>query len=157
MPLLVGILACVLATVSAVVDFRRGIIPNLITYSGVALGLAISLFLGENSFIDSLIGIGVGGGLFLVFWLANAMGAGDVKLMAALGALLGWPVIWDVIFFTALFGGIFGILFLIWKRMPAVEELNGSERVPQKRYKQRMPYAIPIALGTLVAVISQWL
>lgn len=141
-----------LVVVAAGYDFRSGRIPNRLTYSGLAVGLALAAVTSGLTVGNALTGVAVGGGLFLLFWLGGGIGAGDVKLMAALGALLGWPRIWDVVFLTALCGAVMGILFLIWRRIPAVTA-DGETSETVSRRKQKMPYAGAIAAGAILAMI----
>lgn len=148
----ISIAAIAIAALAAWFDLRNGRIPNGLTYSALGLGVIVTVFLPGQSAISALIGLGVGGGLFLVFWLAGGLGAGDVKLMAALGVLLGWPRIWDAVFYTALCGAAMGILFLIWRRIPAVTDEGGGGQVLPRR-KQKMPYAVAIAAGTILAAV----
>ncbi len=147
---MLGILS--MLAVAIYCDLRTGRIPNWLTYSGIGLGLALAGLAPGRTLGGAFIGMGIGGGLFLIFWLYGALGAGDVKLMAALGALLGWPRIWDAIFYTALCGAVMGVLFLIWRRIPAVAD-EGVDIKAIPRRKQKMPYAVAIAAGTMLALI----
>jgi len=114
----------------------------------VVAGLLFALVAGGRAGLaNSLIGLAVGGGIFFFFWLIKAMGGADVKLMAGVGAFLGWPSILDALFFTALCGGIMAILFLIWKRKPKGEK----PEVPLR--KQTLPYGVAIAAGTILSLI----
>ncbi len=107
------------------IDLKHFMIPDVITLPGIVLGLALSLIPGGFTPLDSLIGFLVGGlflwgfGAFFSFFLKKeAMGFGDVKLVAMMGALFGYPVALGSIFGGALFGtlGSF-ILFLATKSL----------------------------------------
>lgn len=114
----------------------------------VVAGLLLALVAGGRAGLaGSFIGLMAGGGIFFFFWLIKAMGGADVKLMAGVGAFLGWPSILDALFFTALCGGIMAILFLIWKRKPKGE----NTEVPLR--KQTLPYGVAIAAGTILSLI----
>ena len=84
--------------VAAVYDVRYRRIPNWVTVTGVALGVALNAFLRApaDAWFSlagvwfSLRGLGLAFGVYLVLYVIRAMGAGDVKLMAAVGALVGW-------------------------------------------------------------------
>ena len=112
--------------------------------SGLLFGLITG---GRAGIVNSLIGLSVSGGIFFFFWLLKAMGGADVKLMAGVGAFLGWPAVLDALFFTALAGGVMAILFLIWKRKPKGGEPEVSPR------KQTLPYGVAIAVGTVLSMI----
>ena len=80
----------VLVIVAAIWDIRTRRIPNWLTLSGVVLGVALNTFLFEFSGLwFSLKRLGVAFGVYFVLYLLRAMGAGDVKLMAAVGAAAG--------------------------------------------------------------------
>jgi leader peptidase (prepilin peptidase)/N-methyltransferase len=114
-----------------VIDFRHFLIPDLITYPGILLGLGLSFLPGGLSPWQSLVGA-AGSGMFL--WLVGfaaslllkkeAMGLGDVKLMAMAGALFGAP--------TALFGLIFASALgcLVGLPMMLFRKLNAHRHIP---------------------------
>lgn len=136
------IIFCCLLIVGSFVDLRLHIIPNEITYTGLILAPIASLLctgfhnlnssLGYfdnsanqwiDSFLASLIGIFVSGGLIflcgvfgkLVF-RKDAMGFGDVKLMGVIGGFLGWKLAVATFFLAPFFGLLFGMPRLILKR-----------------------------------------
>ncbi len=131
-------------------DLRRKVVPNYLTYGMTVTGLLLGFLLGGRvGFLNSLLGWAFGGGVFFFFWLMKAIGGGDVKLMAGVGAFLGWPHILDALFLTALCGGVMGLLFIIWKRRSKAE--TGEETVPVR--KQTLPYGVAIAVGTILSMI----
>ena len=80
------------AVAGAGFDLRSRRIPNFLTLPSRFLGLAVHLLLdGWTALPGALAGMLACGGVFLLFYLAGGMGAGDVKLMAAVGCLGGWP------------------------------------------------------------------
>lgn len=98
------------------IDFDHQIIPDEISLSGVILGFLASFFLPEPGWASSLAGIVVGwGSLALVFyvylWLTGreGMGGGDAKLLAMLGAFLGWKAVPFIIFTSSLVGSVVGL------------------------------------------------
>lgn len=122
--------------VQTMIDFEHEIIPDVITLPGIVIGLAVSFAMpelhGQSSRLaaiaQSALGVLVGGGsLWLAGTLAErilkkeAMGGGDVKLLAMVGALLGWPGVLWTIFVSSLFGSVVGI----YLRVTA-----GRERIP---------------------------
>jgi prepilin peptidase CpaA len=103
---------------AAIYDVRYRRIPNWLTVSGVVIGLAINWILGppDAGILFSLAGLGIAFGLYLVLYVLHAMGAGDVKLMAAVGALLG-PSRWFGLFLvTAIIGGIMAMILILARR-----------------------------------------
>ena len=106
------------------IDIERQIIPDLITLPGIVAGFCVSLATGRPGWTDSLVGIVVGGGIFLVIIVAyavltgiEAMGMGDVKLGAMFGALLGWKVTLLAIFVAVLLGAIVAVALLATGRV----------------------------------------
>jgi len=96
-----------------VIDLERQIIPDVISLPGILAGFLANLATGRVSWVDSLLGIALGGGVFVAIaligsWLAgqDAMGGGDIKLAAMLGAFLGWKVLFFTLFLSAVGGGI---------------------------------------------------
>ncbi len=101
------------------IDLEHKIIPDTISLTGILIGFVFSFFMPNMDWVDSLLGIILGGGiLYLVIWayyLATkkiGMGGGDIKLLAMIGAFLGWKAIPFIIFLSALTGSIVGIIFL---------------------------------------------
>ncbi len=104
------------------IDLAHRIIPDVISLPGIVLGFASSFILPNLSWPDSLLGIIAGGGiLYLVTWgyylitKKVGMGGGDIKLLAMIGAFLGWQAIPFVIFLSALTGSVIGIIFILMK------------------------------------------
>ncbi len=97
-------------------DFDTQRLPDVITKPAIVVGLLFSIFTAPG-FVASAIGAALGAGLLLaVRWLwkrlrgVDGMGLGDVKMLAGIGAFLGWRQIWVVIFLASLSGAIVGIL-----------------------------------------------
>lgn len=95
-----------------VIDLDHQIIPDVISVPGIAVGFLFSLASGGIGWAPSLLGIAVGGGVFLAIILGSTlvigqpgMGVGDVKLGAMLGAFLGWKLIILSILLSMLLGG----------------------------------------------------
>ena len=124
------------------IDLDQRIIPNEISLPGIVLGFACS-FLFAGKWIDSLIGLLVGGGMLLgVSLLYSAirgkegMGMGDVKLLAMLGAWLGWKAL----LFITLFASVQGIavavglwIFGVKLKPPVPEEMEEADEEKEKK------------------------
>jgi leader peptidase (prepilin peptidase)/N-methyltransferase len=109
-----GFIAVMIAI--TLIDWDHQIIPDSLSLGGVVLGWVGALVCLPITLVDSLIGTAVGGGLILliaVFYKAvrktDGMGGGDIKLMAMIGAFLGWKMVFPVLFVAALFGSFYGI------------------------------------------------
>jgi leader peptidase (prepilin peptidase)/N-methyltransferase len=97
------------------IDIDHQIIPDVITYSGIGVGFITSFFLGHITYKESLFGIILGGGLLflvaLVYYLLTkreGMGGGDIKLLAMIGAFLGWKAVIFTIFVGSAIGTVVG-------------------------------------------------
>jgi prepilin peptidase CpaA len=120
-------------------DLRRRQVANWINLAGVAAGLGWHAWNGGVAgFGRSVGGAAAGFLIFLVFYLAGAMGAGDIKLMAAFGALLGTSGILLAALLAAPAGGLMAAACLAWKR--------GARSIP---------YAPAITLGAWLAMVGR--
>lgn len=121
------------------VDLRHQLIPDVFTLPGIALGFVANLATGRVPWLESLVGIAVGGGLFWVIILASkgGMGGGDLKLAAMLGAFLGWKIMLLSVLVAVLAGGVVAVLLL------------ASGRAGRK---QPIPFGPFLAAGGLVGL-----
>ena len=102
------------AAIGAVCDVRTRRIPNWLTGPGILLGLLLHVSLGGlRSLAGAALAALIAGTVFLVFYLAGGMGAGDVKLMTAVCCLAGARGVAGVLLGTALLGGVFAIVLAI--------------------------------------------
>jgi prepilin peptidase CpaA len=118
-PTFLAMILIALVLTAAISDLRTRRIPNWLSLTGVISGIALNTFLFEwTGLKQSLEGMAIAFGIYFVLYLFRAMGAGDVKLMAAVGAFVG-PSNWLMIFMmTALLGGVCAVCILVWnKRM----------------------------------------
>ena len=110
---LIVLLSIVLLS-AVIIDMRIYKIPNLLTYPAIALSIIIhTIFNGTSGFIFSMCGLLVGTAIFLFPFLCGVMGAGDAKLMGAVGAVLGIRGVLNAFLFTAIAGGIFSLVLLL--------------------------------------------
>ena len=106
------------------IDLEHRIIPDILDLPWIPIGLIVSFFPGAIvNWKESLLGIIIGGGLFFfVMWMGEkvfrkeAMGFGDVKLAAMLGAFLGWKNILLVLVMGSFFGSVVGIAIIALSR-----------------------------------------
>jgi leader peptidase (prepilin peptidase) / N-methyltransferase len=133
--------ACMLVVLFAI-DLEHQLLPNVITLPGIVIGLIASAVLPPG-FIDAIIGVLVGGG---VLWLIGeayyrysgheGLGGGDVKMLAMIGAFLGWKLVLVTLVLSSFAGSIIGLGVIVMKR-------GGM--------KYALPYGTFLALGALVA------
>jgi leader peptidase (prepilin peptidase)/N-methyltransferase len=105
------------------IDLRHQIIPDIISIPGIAIGLLISLIFRDITWYDSLIGIIGGGGIlylvahvFAMLTGKEGMGGGDIKLLAMIGAWMGWLPLPFIIIISSLTGAVIGGLSLLFTR-----------------------------------------
>jgi len=138
------VFACAMVVLFAI-DFEHHLLPNAITLPGVAVGLIASTVLPPG-IIDALIGVLVGGG---VLWLIGeayfrysgqeGMGGGDVKMLAMIGAFLGWKLVLVTLVLSSIAGSVIGLLVIAIRK-------GGM--------KYALPYGTFLALGALVASLA---
>lgn len=102
------------------IDLDHRIIPDCISLPGIPIGFALSFLLPQMSWVDSLLGILIGGGsLYAVAWVYHfltgkeGMGGGDIKLLAMIGAFIGWQGVLFTIMASSLVGTLAGVAVMI--------------------------------------------
>ena len=105
------------------IDVDHQIIPDVISLPGIILGLLFSLISSHVTFWESLIGAGLGAGVLLIvafgYWAVTrreGMGGGDIKLLAMIGAFLGWRAIPFTLLIASCAGSVIGIATMIRRR-----------------------------------------
>ncbi|MDQ3349266.1 MAG: A24 family peptidase [Acidobacteriota bacterium] len=152
------------ALLATIIDIRSRRIPNALTASmtGVGLGLALSGLSGVSP-AASLAGLIVGLMLMMPGHMMGATGAGDVKLMAAVGAILGIQLVVTAFLFTAIAGGVLAVAVAVRRRRLAAT-LAGTGRmisaptdlrreVREASPVSRFAYGPAIAIGSVMAAI----
>jgi leader peptidase (prepilin peptidase)/N-methyltransferase len=134
---------CGLVVVSFI-DLDHQIIPNAITLPGIPLGLIGGLLVGEPPLLDRLIGTVAGAGfLYLVLFYGGvlygqeAMGEGDLNLIALVGAFLGWKAVVVTILVACFVGSAVGLALMALKRL---------------RRRQHIPFGPFLSLGAVVGL-----
>lgn len=98
-------------------DVRHSRLPNWFTLSGMVFGLMFHMIIsGVSGLVFSMLGLLAAGLIFLILYLFRAMGAGDVKLFAAIGAIVGVELVLYLMMYSIIFGGIIGIFILLFTR-----------------------------------------
>ena len=162
--------AMISAAAGAVSDVRSKRIPNWLNYGSLVLGLAFQgVFKGWRGLEQGALGVLVAGGVFFLFFLVRGMGAGDVKLMAAIGAWVGLPHVVLVMVFTAIAGAGLAVLYMVFYRRVSSTLQNMGELLhfhlrsgirphPDVNLQDpgaiRVPYGLAIAAGTLFLFLS---
>jgi len=126
------------------IDLSHQIIPDVISIPGIPCGIGASLLIPTVSWQDSLLGILVGGGLLLFIavgykWITDreGMGGGDIKLLAMMGAWLGWKAIPFIILASSLIGILIG---------------GGSGLLLKKSLRAKIPFGPFLAIASLIYI-----
>ena len=163
-----GVVAVLLAMVlaAAVYDVRYRRIPNWLTLAGVLAGVALNGFLDQGRpglFVSSLLGLAMAFGVYFVLYALRAMGAGDVKMMVAVGAIVGWRDWFGIFIITAIIGGIMALILVamrgrvkktLWNVAFILSELKGGRPAYMRREELdvKNPKALGLPHGAVIAV-----
>ncbi|MBN2255861.1 MAG: prepilin peptidase [Deltaproteobacteria bacterium] len=124
------------------IDLEHQIIPDVITLPGIPLFFLAAVFIMKLRLIDVVLGIIIGGGILYLIAFAyellrktEGMGGGDIKLLAMIGAFLGWQSLWFIVMVSSILGAVIGITAMVIQ-------------------KEDMKYAIPFGPFLSVGAVS---
>lgn len=183
LPLLLRLLLLAVAVIAGIYDWRFRRIPNWLTLAGLIAGFSCHCYLGGAAggwagslagFTTAAKGFGLAALVYFALYLARAMGAGDVKLMAALGSIAG-PMNWFLFFLaSSILGAVAAIAMTLaygrfystlWNVGQIVKELT-LFHAPYKRQPQldlhhsnalRIPRGTVIGVTAVLLVVARWL
>lgn len=153
--------------VASYMDLKVAKIPNAVTFPLLAAGLLLHVVInGLDGLVFSVKGFGIGFGLLILLYAMGGFGAGDVKLVAATGSLLGPSAIVSAIFIAALVGGAcaLGLLIIrlglkgtaswVWSCLKMLILLGGKlPSLPSGETRLALRYAPVFAIGTLISLV----
>lgn len=175
-------LLCALLALAVSSDLRSRRIPNLLVLLGALAALALHALLpagdglfrqpfGALGFTGALAGLGLGLAVLLPLYMLGAMGAGDAKLMAMVGAFLGPQAVLDAALLTLLAGGVLSLAVALWsgtlisvthnvyqlllQALLRVRTGGGASIEAPPATTGQLPYAIAIAAGTVLQLALQ--
>jgi prepilin peptidase CpaA len=158
----------VVALAGAVTDLRDRRVPNRLTFPAILFGLLLHFSmdgwkgLGQSAAAGLIAGV-----IFLIFWLAGGMGAGDVKLITAVACIAGLSHVFWLLALTAVAGGVMAIGLALWRGRLKETILNLGALAVHHRFEGlkphpnlnvgntrtlRLPYALAIAAGSAITV-----
>jgi len=153
-------LALSISALAAILDVKKRIIPNWLTYSALLLGLLTTAVNAEFSFIDSILGLCIGFFLTLILYIRNSLGGGDLKLFAAMGAIIGYPLILSLLLWTCVTGFMVALTYTIAEGRVKEVALSLYETIVVTFINKMGPTPapmkgekIPLGLGVFYAVI----
>jgi prepilin peptidase CpaA len=149
--------------VATVVDIRTRRIPNTVTAAMAGAGLGLAAFdVGGVSLVAAVLGLALGLLLMLPGHVLGATGAGDVKLMAAIGSLVGPSLVVKAFLFTAVAGGVLAVIVAMQRRRLAVTfagtakliaaPADARSELQTAAPSSRFAYGPAIAIGSIIAV-----
>jgi prepilin peptidase CpaA len=163
--LLLALLFVPLAVAITYMDVRYRRIPNLLVLATLLGGLTLNTaFNGSHGLLMSLEGFALAFGLMFLLHAFGTMGAGDVKLFGAIGAIIGVSLVLPTMLIVAITGGVFAVCKMVYARR-TVTTLVGvthffygllpGQRVPRFEVPSdrsiTLPYAVPICCGSVIA------
>ena len=126
------------------IDWDHQIIPDVISLPGIILGILAASTVLPTGFVNSMIGVLVGGGVLLFMaWISpflfgkEGLGGGDIKLLAMVGAFLGWQAALATLMLASIVGAVIGIVLLAFKVL---------------KRGQYIPFGPYLALGAVLAL-----
>jgi prepilin peptidase CpaA len=166
-----------LLALAAVIDWRTYRIPNWLSLSGTVFGLGYATLSGpawSTGLLLAAAGLGAGLLVLLPVYALRVMGAGDVKLMAMVGAIVGFPDILHALLYTLIAGGVAAIGFALYRRtfrrmssnvadivqtmaFAAVAGFRSDPALAAPTSVGRLPYGVCIAAGTIAWLIARLL
>src|SRR4030095_11220676 len=155
------------AIMIAYMDIRYRRIPNKLVLTILLIGLTVNtVFGGSHGLLLSLGGFALSFGIMFLLHVFGTMGAGDVKLFAAIGAVNGLSLVIPTLLLVALTGGVLAIFMMVYSGrarttmfgvMQFFYGLLPGQRVPRFEIpadrKYTIPYAVPICLGSFVSYV----
>jgi prepilin peptidase CpaA len=153
--------------ISLFTDLKDRKILNIVTIPTILFGLIFfSITQGWNGFLFSILGLFVGLVVLIIPFLLGGMGAGDVKLMGAIGALMGTSFVFYSFIYAALIGGVISLLLIInskglkdsiklfFYNLIFFQKSFVSMIVNKDKEKSiTFPYGVPIVLGTICSLL----
>jgi prepilin peptidase CpaA len=161
-----GVLAAVLG-LAAYADLRWCTVPNWLTYPAIVVGLGLAALMGSQegrageAVANHVLGLAVGFGVLSMAYLLGGMGGGDVKLMAAVGAFLGWPSVLHALVYSFLVAAAVGLIVMIWqgRTLLVLKRLWMALRIlplPTAKMKDAVPVdtsQVPFGFGACIGVL----
>ena len=156
--------------VLAALDIRHRRLPNWLTLGGVLVAFACRLgYGGLDSLVSGLAAAAVAGGFMLLPFLLRGAGGGDVKMLFAAGAVVGWASVLFLLWYTSLAGLALGIVMIVFGHLDAsrlkhlfrvlcdwrYDRKAGALTLPDRENQRvRVPFSIAIGVGLLLTLLK---
>ncbi|MFT4416833.1 prepilin peptidase [Fredinandcohnia humi] len=145
--------------ISFITDVRERKIYNVITFPTMLIGLIFHTITGGwDGFLYSFLGLLVGIGLLFIPYLLGGMGAGDVKLLGAIGALKGTLFVFQAFIVISIVGGLIAIVILLskkefgffFKKIMFTMKFRTLDGIEKEDMHHAFPYGVAIVIGTIL-------
>lgn len=166
----INIIVAVLIAISVYTDLKERKIYNNVVLPAALAGIGLNtLFYGMEGLTFSLKGLGFGMALLFIPFAFGGVGAGDVKLLGAIGSLNGTVFVFKTFLATGIAGGILAVLVLIRQKrfvetvkriftsfyifVVSFFRVNTLKSLDKAEYHESLPYGLAIGIGTLMAYV----
>lgn len=167
---LIDLIIAVTMAVSVYTDLRKRKIYNIVVIPAAVAGIILhSILAGPAGLLFSIKGLGAGLGLLFIPFIFGGFGAGDVKLLGAVGALKGTVFVVKTFLATGIAGGILAVVMLLkqkrlistLKRLwfslyvlaGSVFKVNTLKSLDKAEFHESLPYGLAICIGTVIAYL----
>jgi prepilin peptidase CpaA len=162
------IVCIVVLTITAIIDIKTRRIPNVINLCLFVFGIVYNFVCnGWHGLFEGFLGAVIALGILIVPYSVGMLGAGDVKLMSSIGALMGYKFIIVNIWVVLIVGGLCSVIVLVIRKqisyvlfilkslflLPFTKDVKGFFKYIDETSTTSLPYGVPIMLGT---VITAW-
>lgn len=142
--LVAALVFCCLMVLLAAIDVEHFLLPDRLTLGGIVVGLAFQVWLPQPGLVAAIIGTLIGAGILILvinfwYWLRGeeGMGIGDVNMLAAIGAFLGWSGVLTTLVLATASGALVGLAMMIAGRLGL---------------QSRLPFGFFLALGAVLSL-----
>jgi prepilin peptidase CpaA len=164
------LLAAGWSSVLSYYDLKWRILPNWLTLGGAAVALVGRLgYGGWPFFLDGFAAAAAAGAFLLIPFLLRGAGGGDVKMLFAVGAIIGWSRVLYMLWVTSLAGVVMGVAMLVLGRLDGARlkhlirctvdwrydrKAGAAALQPKESSRYRIPFSVPITVGLLAALLG---
>ena len=149
-----SIIILLISIVGSVFDCKYRKIPNWLNFGTVVLVLIYHIVhLNLNGVIHCFLGFIVGISVLFIPYLMGGMGAGDVKLLGAIGSVVGFKKVLWIFFYSGISGLFLGIIWILFSPGHLKFLITTGKILPPVDKKQKLPYGVAILSGVIVYII----
>lgn len=148
------IILLLIAITGGIYDLKLRKIPNWLTFGTFFAVLVVNIAkLNPNQILNCVLGFLSGIGILLIPYLMGGMGAGDVKLLGAIGSIVGFKSVILIFVYSAICGSFLGLIWIFSNPGHLKFLITTGQMLPPTDKKQKVPYGIAITLGTILYII----